>query len=184
MSPENREVRYELARSRARRLITLTRQRAPIDIETIIDLAGVPVLERVLLDGIRGTIGDIAGQRSIILNRHHRFSSEQQRRWVLAEELGHVLLGHQLVESTQPGKPTMGLLEERRLFYEREARAFAAELLMPFREVRPRWFAISQERPVEGELSFEDRGKQLAEEFGVTPAAMRVRLQQMKLIRQ
>ena len=87
------------------------------------------------------------------------------------------------MESTQPGKPIMGLREERRLLYEREARAFAAELLMPFFEVRKRWFAISQERPVEEELSLEDRVKRLADEFGVTPAAMRVRLQQMKLIR-
>ena len=182
MSPESRGVRYELARSRARGLLTLTRQKPPIDVQAIIDLAGVPVVERVLLDGIRGTIGDVAGQRSIILNRHHRFSSEQERRWVLAEELGHVLLGHQLVESTAPGKPTMGLLEERRVLYEREARAFAAELLMPFFEVRRRWFAISQEHPVEGELSTEDRVERLAAEFSVTPAAMRVRLQQMKLI--
>jgi Zn-dependent peptidase ImmA (M78 family) len=107
----------------------------------------------------------------------------QERRWVLAEELGHILLGHRLVESTVPGKAAMGLLEERRLLYEREARTFAAELLMPFFEVRKRWFALSQERPVEGELSQEDRVKRLADEFGVTPAAMRVRLQQMKLLR-
>jgi Zn-dependent peptidase ImmA (M78 family) len=144
-------------------------------------LAGVPVVERVLVDGVRGTIGDVAGQRSIILNRHHRFSSQQERRWVLAEELGHVLLGHRLVESTVPGKPTMGLLEERRLLYEREARILAAELLMPFFEVRKRWFALSQERPVEGELSQEDRVKRLGDEFGVTPA-MRVPLHQMRLI--
>ena len=76
----------------------------------------------------------------------------------------------------------MGLLEERRLIYERGARAFAAELLMPFFEVRRRWFAVSQEHPVEGELSTESRVEHLAAEFGVTPAAMRVRLQQMKLI--
>lgn len=101
---------------------------------------------------------------------------------MLAEELGHVLVDHRLVESTVPGKPTMGLLEERRIIYEHEARAFAAELLMPFFEVRRRWFAISQEHPVEGELSLEDRVKQLAEEFSVTPAAMRVRLQQMRLV--
>lgn len=101
---------------------------------------------------------------------------------MLAEELGHVLVDHRLVESTVPGKPTMGVLEERRIIYEHEARAFAAELLMPFFEVRRRWFAISQEHPVEGELSPEDRVKRLAVEFGVTPAAMRVRLQQMKLI--
>jgi len=41
---------------------------------------------------------------------------------VLAEELGHVLMGHRLVESTEPGKPAIGLLEPRRHFYEREAR--------------------------------------------------------------
>ncbi len=112
-----------LARDRARGLLTLTHQKPPVDVQAIIDLASIPVVERVLVDGMRGTIGDVAGQRSIILNRRHRFSSEQERRWVLAEELGHVLLGHQLVESTQPGKPTMGLLEERRLIYEGEARA-------------------------------------------------------------
>ena len=86
------------------------------------------------------------------------------------------------MESSQPGKSTIGLLEERRILYEREARAFAAELLMPFFEVRKRWFATSQEQGAERELSVEDRVKRLAEEFGVTPAAMRVRLQQMKLI--
>jgi diadenosine tetraphosphatase ApaH/serine/threonine PP2A family protein phosphatase len=37
-------VRYELARNRARGLLTLTRQPPPIDIEAIIDLAGVPVV--------------------------------------------------------------------------------------------------------------------------------------------
>jgi Zn-dependent peptidase ImmA (M78 family) len=68
------------------------------------------------------------------------------------------------------------------VIFEREARAFAAELLMPFVEVRRRWFAIAQEHLAEGELSVEDRVKRLAEDFGVTPAAMRVRLQQMKLI--
>ena len=176
------EIRYDLARSRVRGLLTLTRLRPPVDIEALIDLAGVPVVQRVLAEGVRGTVGNIAGQRSIILNRHHRFSSEQERRWVLAEELGHVLLDHRLVESTQSGKAIMGLLEERRLLYEKEARAFAAELLMPFFEVRRRWFAISQEHPVEGELSTEGRVERLAVEFGVTPAAMRVRLQQMKLI--
>jgi Zn-dependent peptidase ImmA (M78 family) len=176
-----REARYALARDRARGITTLTRQRPPIDIEAIIDLAGIPIVERVLREDVRGTIGDVAGRRSIILSRYHRFS-QNERRWVLAEELGHVLLDHRLVESAQPGKPSMGLLEERRVIYEREARAFAAELLMPFFEVRKRWFAISQERPVEGELSVESRIERLATEFGVTPAAMRVRLQQTKLI--
>jgi Zn-dependent peptidase ImmA (M78 family) len=177
-----RGPRYELARDRARGLLTLTRQRPPIDVKAIIERANIPVVERVLVDGVRGTIGHVAGNRAIILNRRHRFSSQQERRWVLAEELGHVLLDHKLVESTDPGQPVIGLLEERRVIYEREARAFAAELLMPFFEVRKRWFAISQERPVEGELSLEKRIERLAAEFDVTPVAMRVRLQQMKML--
>ena len=53
---------------------------------------------------------------------------------------------------------------------------------MPFIEIRRRWFALIHEQRLEGELSVEGRVEYLAAEFGVTPAAMRVRLQQMKLI--
>src|SRR5260370_17252053 len=80
-----RDIRYDLARTQARGVLMLTRQRPPVDIDAIIQRAGVPVVERVLLDGIRGTIGDVAGQRAIILNRHHRFSSRQELRWVPPE---------------------------------------------------------------------------------------------------
>ena len=97
---------------------------------------------------------------------------------MLAEELGHVLRGHRLVESTEPGKPAIGLLELRRHSYEREARAFAAELLMPFAEVRRRWFGLSRDG-----VSVEDMVRRLADEFAMTTSAMRVRLQQMKVVR-
>jgi hypothetical protein len=67
---------------------------------------GHPVVDRALPDDTRATIGDIAGRRrSIILNRKWKFSSENERPWVLAEELGHVLLDHKLVESTDPRQP-------------------------------------------------------------------------------
>ena len=166
-----------MARNRARGLLTFTKQRPPVDVQVIIDLAGIPVVERALPDGTRATIGDVAGRRSIILNRKWKFSSENERRWVMAEELGHVLMGHRLVESSDPGKPTIGLLEPRRVFYEREARAFAAELLMPFGEVRRRWFGLSAEG-----MSVEDMVGRLADHFAVTASAMRVRLQQMRLV--
>jgi hypothetical protein len=65
---------------------------------------------------------------------------------------------------------------------QRPLAGMAGSIRSDAKEVRRRWFAISQERPVEGELSLEDRVKRLAEEFAVTPAAMRVRLQQMRLI--
>ena len=101
------EIRYDLARDPARRLITLTQQRPPVSVQSIIDL-GIPVVERVLVKGVRGTIGDVAGKRTILLNRRHQFHSGQERQWVLAEELGHVLLGQQLVKSTQRGSRSSG----------------------------------------------------------------------------
>jgi len=95
---------------------------------------------------------------------------------------------------TTPRKPYKGLAMEgviatwyARNMEERHAPtapALTRSRQVAFREVRRRWFALSQEHPVEGELSTEGRVERLAAEFAVTPAAMRVRLQQMKLIRQ
>jgi len=175
------ETRYALARSRARTFLSLSRQRPPVDVQAIIDRMGIPVVVRSLSGDVRGTIGDIAGKRSIILGR--RFASENERRWVLAEELGHVVLNHQLVESTQPGTPAIGLLEERRIIYEREARAFAAELLMPLAEVRRQWFDALRDRfGPDHEASQEELIRRLAEQFGVSASAMRVRLTGLRLI--
>lgn len=66
-------VRYAQARNRARVLLALTRRRPPVAIHALIERAGIPIVERVLPDGVRGTIGDIAGQRTIILNQQWRF---------------------------------------------------------------------------------------------------------------
>jgi len=63
--------------------------------------------------------------------------------------------------------------------YEREARAFAAELLMPFGEVSRRWLASLRERTEQGPI---ERVRRLAHEFGVTASAMRVRLEQMRIL--
>lgn len=97
---------------------------------------------------------------------------------MLAEEFGHVLLGHKLVASTAPGTQ-IGLSEPQRGLYEREAKAFAAELLMPVAEVRKAWFAMSL--PVDGEMQ-EQRVRRLARLFGVTVTAMRIRLDQLHLV--
>ena len=136
---------------------------------------------RALSGDARGTIGDIAGRRSIILGR--RFSSENERRWVLAEELGHFALNHQLVESSDPRAPAIGLREDRRIIYEREAKTFAAELLMPLPDVRRQWFNAFRERfGPDHEASREELIRRLAEEFAVTTAAIRIRLEELRLI--
>jgi Zn-dependent peptidase ImmA (M78 family) len=176
----SKSTRYDVARERARALLTLTRQRPPVDVDAIVERAGVPVVERTLEADVRATVGDVAGRRSIILNRNYKVSSAGERRWILAEELGHVLLDHRLVNSTVPGTIVVGLLEAQRVVYEREARAFAAELLMPFGEVSRRWFASLREQP---EQPAKDRTRRLASDFGVTPSAMKVRLEQMRIVR-
>jgi hypothetical protein len=68
-----------VARERARTLLVLTRQKPPVDIDAIIE-RGVPVVERVVEADVRATVGDVAGGRSIILNRAYGISSagEQQ----------------------------------------------------------------------------------------------------------
>lgn len=95
-------------------MLILTRQRPPVEVVAIIERAGVPVIERGLGHDVRATVGDVAGQRAIILNRHYQIRSHAERRWVLAEELGHVLLGHRLVNSMAPGRAVIGLLEVQR----------------------------------------------------------------------
>ncbi|HXX40262.1 MAG TPA: ImmA/IrrE family metallo-endopeptidase [bacterium] len=101
---------------------------------------------------------------------------------MLAEELGHIVLNHQLVESTDPRALAIGLLEGRRVIYEREGRTFAAELLMPLPEVRWQWFHALRERfGPDHEASREELVRQLAKEFAVTLAATRIRLTGLRL---
>lgn len=45
--------------------------------------------------------------------------------------LGHVLLGHKLVASTAPNTQSIGRMKPQRGLYEREAKVFAIELLVP-----------------------------------------------------
>lgn len=158
----------------------LAGESSPVDVERLIRAARVALVERDLSDDTRATIGRIGGRRAIILNRRWPFRSEAERRWVLAEELGHVLLDHRLVESTAPGRRQLVLPEEWKTIYEREARAFAAELLMPFEDVRRAWAELTR-HPL-APTPEEDRVRYLARRFGVTPAAMRVRLRELRLL--
>lgn len=68
--------------------------------------------------------------------------------------------------------------------YEREAKAFAAELLMPLSRVRERWFAESSFGLDLGhrDEEMDQRIRKLAREFGVSLSAMRVRLRELMLM--
>jgi len=179
----------EVSRARARARATAAGIREiPVDVERIAEHCGYPVQDRSLPAGQRGTIARDGDHTIIVINRDRPGQTPAERRWIVAEELGHALLEHTtLVASSAPGgAPTM--LEPRRRTEEREAKEFAAEILMPeekvrgrFAEMAPRIYrtlGLRQRETETGEVVVT-----LARMFGVTPTAMRVRLEELELVR-
>jgi Zn-dependent peptidase ImmA (M78 family) len=176
-----------VARARARAQGVLETVRGiPVDIHRIAEQNGYPVRERPLPAGERGTIARDGDHTVIVVSRDRL--SEAERRWVVAEELGHAMLEHStLVASTTPGSPPV-LAEPRRRTEEREAKAFAAEVLMPEEKVRGRFAQMGPR--IQRALGLRQRETEtgevvvtLARMFGVTPSAMRLRLEELDLLR-
>ena len=179
----------ELNRARARARATSAGMREiPIDIERIAERCGFPVQDRPLPAGQRGTIARDGAHTVIVINRDRPGQASAERRWVVAEELGHALLEHStLVASSAPGAAP-AIAEPRRRVEEREARAFAAEILMPEEKVRGRFAELAPR--IYRTLGLRQRESEtgevvvtLARMFGVTPTAMRVRLEELDLVR-
>ncbi len=174
------------ARERARTVLEGIRQ-IPVDIARIAEQHGYPVRERSLPGGERGTIARDGEHTVIAISRDRLGRAEAERRWVIAEELGHALLEHStLVASNAPGG-TPAIAEPRRRLEEREAKAFAAEVLMPEEKVRARFAELAPRiyRAVglrQREAETDQVVVALARMFGVTPSAMRVRLDELKLL--
>ncbi len=174
------------ARARARAILEGTRD-IPVDIERVAETCGYPVRERPLPPGERGTIARDGDHTVIVVNRDRPGQAAAERRWVVAEELGHAVLAHStLVASSAPGAAPV-LPERRRRDEEREAKAFAAEILMPeekvrgrFAELAPRIYRTLGLRHRENEIG--EVVVTLARMFGVTPTAMRFRLDELDLI--
>jgi Zn-dependent peptidase ImmA (M78 family) len=159
----------------------------PVDIERIAERYGYPVRERLLPSGQRGTIAREGDHTVIVINRDRVGRSEAERRWVIAEELGHAILEHStLVASSAPDRP-LGIAEPRRRAEEREAKRFAAEVLMPEEKVRGRFAALVPR--IHQALGLRQRQAEtdevvaaLARMFAVSPLAMRIRLEELDLI--
>jgi hypothetical protein len=130
------------ARARARALGAAVRE-IPVDIERLAEQCGYPVRDRPLPAGERGTIARDGGCTVIVINRDRPGQAAAERRWVIAEELGHAALEHtSLVASSAPGAAPV-MPEPRRRAEEREAKAFAAEILMPADKVRGRFAELA-----------------------------------------
>ena len=173
-------------RERARAALAGARE-VPVDVRKIAEQLGFPVRERALPPGERGTIGR-DGNRVVIAVSSRGGYTDAELRWVIAEELGHAALGHTaLVASSAPGAAP-AIAEPRRREEEREARAFAAEILMPEEKVRARFAELAPR--IDGTLGMRQRETEadevtrlLARMFGVTPTAMRLRLEELDLLR-
>ncbi len=159
----------------------------PVDVEGAARLLGYPVEWVSRPRGERGGIARRSGEVALLVNREYTFRSEAERRWVLAEELGHAVLGHlALVASDAPVGGSL-LREPDRPRAEEAARAFAAELLMPAAEVRTRFARLQQgiDRPSGARERAEALRRavaDLARSFEVSPSAMRVRLEELGLL--
>lgn len=159
----------------------------PVNVEAAARLLGYPVEWVSRPRGERGGIARRDGVVALLVNREYAFRSEAERRWVLAEELGHAVLGHlALVASDAPATGPVSREPDRR-HAEDAARAFAAELLMPAAEVRTRFTRIHQgaDRPAGERERAESLRRvitELARDFEVSQAAMRIRLEALSLL--
>jgi len=172
------------ARTRARTILEGSRE-VPVDVQRLAEQHGYPVRERALPAGERGTIARDGDHTVIVINRARLGDAE--RRWVIAEELGHAILEHSTLVASSARGAAPAVAEPRRRAEEREAKAFAAEVLMPedkvrgrFAELAPRIYRTLGLRQRETET--DEVVVTLARMFGVTPSAMRVRLEELDLL--
>lgn len=180
-------TRSPRAAAQARELLLTFRADVPADVEALAEQLGYPVRWRALPREQRGGVEGGRENRMLVLNRDYPFRSEVERRWAVAEELAHAVLGHSaLVASDEPGGPR-AMVEPSRAAQEREARAFAAELLMPAAAVR-RAFEREQAIILRA-LGADERAQavrtvvgDLAREFRVSHQAMRIRLAELELL--
>lgn len=172
------------ARTRARAVLEGTRE-VPVDVQRLAEQHGYPVRERALPAGERGTIARDGDHTVIVINRDRL--GEAERRWVIAEELGHAMLEHSTLVASSAPHAAPAVAEPRRRAEEREAKAFAAEILMPeekvrgrFAELAPRIYRALGLRQREAET--DEVVVTLARMFGVSPSAMRIRLEELDLL--
>jgi hypothetical protein len=183
-----RAARSPVAAAQAREILDTFQVAPPVDVEALAEQLGFPVRWRALPPVQRGGLAGGPGGPVLVLNRDYPFRNDAERRWAVAEELGHAVLGHgALVASDEPGG-VRRLREPERAAQERAARAFAAELLMPAAAVR-RAFEREQSSILRA-LGAEERAQAaraviagLAREFRVSPEAMRIRLAELDLLR-
>jgi Zn-dependent peptidase ImmA (M78 family) len=135
--------------------------RYPLDVEALAKSLGIEVRLENMAEDISGTLEKIDDKWTIQVNRKHH---PRRRRYTIAHELGHYCL-HRHQESLFEDIIFFRGLEPTKT--ERQANIFASEILMPEYE-----FAQAIENGI-------TNIEQLAERFGVSSMAIRVRAKEL-----
>lgn len=149
----------------ARRFIEEAHTDLPVKLSALASKLGVRVVASTLPAGISGELRPSAdGSCVISINRH---DSSRRQRFTVAHELAHFLLHRDHIGSgiKDDALYRSGLSDAR----EAEANRLAAEILMPMS-------LVQRQLQTHGGVATEDVVAKLAVEFGVSDAAMRIRL--------
>jgi Zn-dependent peptidase ImmA (M78 family) len=142
----------------------------PVDIEGMIHSLGIEYERKEMADGESGRIERTPSGYKIIINEREGI---QRKRFTAAHELSHYLLHRDLLKDGHLDRlyvetPELNPSAPFSAAHEVQANNMAANILMPRSQILSRW--------VDGE-----RLPQLAETFGVSRAAMKVRLKVLGL---
>lgn len=160
----------------ARQLLEELEYEIPVDVEAIAKAKKVAVLRQELEDSVSGVLMIKDGRGIIVANEGHH---PNRQRFSIAHELGHYLLHPDAGRVFVDRSPVF--FRDRRSsegvrHHEIDANAFAAELLMPEKDLK----AQLNDRPVD---AFDDVSvRRLAARFGVSAQALTIRLTSLDLV--
>jgi Zn-dependent peptidase ImmA (M78 family) len=132
----------------------------PVNVEDVAARVGLRVEHKRLLDGLSGRL--LRERMVVEVNSTH---ARNRKRFTIAHEIGHLLLKHSNVVCAAD----RWTAADPRRVNERQANAFASELLMPELWIRARWPDVHDYRA-------------MATLFEVSPEAMFLRLQDASIL--
>lgn len=152
-------------RDEHRQIIEASHGELPVKLSALARQLGVRVVASTLPVGISGELRPVTEDEfTISINRH---DSQKRQRFTVAHELAHFLLHRDQIGNGIKDDVLYrsGLSDTR----EAEANRLAADILMPMEQVRRKLANY-------GGVPSEDVVSKLAMDFGVSDAAMRIRL--------
>ena len=173
----SRLSRQQIERKASKLLGESGQRQAPVDVEQVAKHLRIRIEYANLDDDCSGVLIKRDGGTAVIgINwEHHR----NRQRFTLAHELGHYVLEHEGGTFIDKGAYAQFRDEDShsgKISEERQANQFAAALLMPAHLVEKRF----EDRVLDP--SDQAALEELASDFQVSPQAMMIRLQRLKLL--